>query len=409
MARNSYTETTRKGFGKRMSDSIGGAIFGGLIFIASFPALWWNEGRAIGEYTALKEGAGAVVHASAGSIDSGNEGKLVHVSERVIGDPQILDPELAVSVDGLALRRVVEMYQWKESKESREKKTLGGGSETVTEYTYDTEWDDDAIDSSDFSYSTDHANPTEWPVESASFEAATTTIGAYTLSGSARASVGAWRDLDAGTALNFPDAFEGFRRVGGSSLFLGANPDAPEVGDVRIRFQYQPEEVFSIVARQTGDRLDAYTTRNGRSVLLVESGDVAADKMFEGAQRRNSIITWVIRAVGTLAMWMGLSMVFAPISRVLDILPMLGTIGSWGIALVTGLLSLMLSVLTIGISWIFYRPVLGISLIAIAIGLIVWSRRRSASTPASAPSMMPPSAPMAPPPPPSMPPPPPPV
>jgi hypothetical protein len=374
MARNSYTEVTRKGFGKRLSESISGAIIGGIMFIAAFPLLWWNEGRAIGEYRALKEGAGAVVHVAADRVDAANDGKLVHVSALVDGAPALDDTELGVTVDALALRRVVEMYQWKESRESKEKKKLGGGSETVTEYKYSTEWNDDAIDSSDFRYSGTHENPTEWPVRSDEFSAQKAMLGAFALSESARGSVGSWKKLQSSSAQQFPKAFGQFRQVGESTLYLGGDPDKPEVGDIRIRFEYQPEEVFSIVARQAGAELAEYVASNGRTVLLAESGEVPAATMFEGAQRRNTIFTWVLRGIGTLAMWFGLSMVFAPITRVLDILPMLGTIGSWGIGLVTGLISLLLSLLTIGLAWVFYRPLLGGTIIALVIALFIWSR-----------------------------------
>jgi len=393
MARNSYTETTRKGFGKRLTDSIGAAVIGGLMFIAAFPALWWNEGRAIGEYRALKEGAGAVVHVAAAPVGAGNEGKLVHVSALVEGAPELVDDDLDVSVDGLALRRVVEMYQWQETRDSKERKTLGGGSETVTEYKYETEWNDDPIDSSDFRYSDEHANPTEWPLSSATFEAEKTTVGAFVLSDATRAAVGEWRDLDAAKALRFPDAYEQFRGIGSGRLFSGADPEVPEVGDMRIRYEYQPEETFSIVARQDGETLDTYTASNGRSVLLVEPGEMAAAAMFDGAQKRNTMITWAVRAGGMIAMWIGLAMVFAPISRVLDILPMLGTIGSWGIGLVTGLISLVLSVLTIAVSWVFYRPVLGVTLILAVLAAFLWLRGRKPAPPSMPPAMMPPPPP----------------
>lgn len=402
MARNSYTEVTKKGFGKRLSESISGAIIGGIMFIAAFPMLWWNEGRAIGEYRALKEGAGAVVHVDADRVEPGNDGKLVHVSGLVDADPAIDDQPLGVSVDALALRRVVEMYQWKESRESKEEKKIGGGSETVTEYKYSTEWNDDPIDSSDFRYSSSHENPTEWPVKSDEFAAQTATLGAFELSASARGSVGSWRRLEPDKAIAFPEAFGQFRSVGGGTLYLGGDPDQPEVGDLRIRFDYQPEEVFSIVARQAGSELAEYVASNGRTLLLVETGEVPAATMFEGAQRRNTIFTWVLRGVGTLGMWLGLSLVFAPISRVLDILPMLGTIGGWGIGLVTGLISLLLSVLTIALAWVFYRPLLGGTMIALVVALFFWSRSgKTTATVAGPPSATPPMPP--PPPPPSAP------
>lgn len=163
---------------------------------------------------------------------------------------------------------------------------------------------------------------------------------------------------------------------------------------MRVRYEYQPEATYSIVAKQTGAMLDRYVASNGRDVLLVEDGSVPAAKMFEGAQSRNSLITWLVRLGGTVLMWIGLSMVFAPISRVLDVLPMLGTIGSWGIGLVTGLISLLLSLTTIGIAWVFYRPLLGGAIILGVIVLFFWSRsgRKPAPAPVVATTPPPPPA-----------------
>ena len=64
-----YTEVTRTGWGKRIGQSLSGALIGGLLFLASFVLLWWNEGRAIGEARALAEGAGAVVDVGIDAVD----------------------------------------------------------------------------------------------------------------------------------------------------------------------------------------------------------------------------------------------------------------------------------------------------------------------------------------------------
>ena len=48
-----FTEVTRTGWGKRIGQSLSGALIGGLMFLGSFALLWWNEGRAIGEARAL--------------------------------------------------------------------------------------------------------------------------------------------------------------------------------------------------------------------------------------------------------------------------------------------------------------------------------------------------------------------
>ncbi|MBK7043042.1 MAG: TMEM43 family protein [Rhodanobacteraceae bacterium] len=404
---NRYTEVTHTGWGKRIGQSLSGALIGGLMFLGSFALLWWNEGRAIAEARALAEGAGAVIDVGIDAVEPKHEGKLLHVTGQVDASPEARDDDTGIAVDALQLRRVVEMYQWVEKRSSREEKKLGGGSETVTTYDYEQRWDDDAVDSSDFRYGDGHENPSNWSIRSDSFAAGTVMLGAFMLSPSARNAIGHWQELPANISATLPETFGDFRRLDGGRLYKGTDSGQPAVGDMRIRYEYQPEATYSIIAKQVGGQLDQYIASNGREVLLVEDGSVPAAKMFEGAQSRNSLMTWIVRAGGTLLMWLGLSMVFAPISRILDVLPMLGTIGSWGIGLVTGLISLLLALTTIGIAWVFYRPLLGGAILVGVVALFFWSRSSRKSAPMSVPAgaaMTPPIAPPAatPPPPPPM-------
>ncbi|HWT15996.1 MAG TPA: TMEM43 family protein [Patescibacteria group bacterium] len=393
-----FTEVTRTGWGKRIGQSLSGALIGGLLFLASFALLWWNEGRAIGEARALAEGAGAVIDVGIDAVEPKHEGKLLHVTGAVDARPEARDAATGIAVDALQLRRVVEMYQWVEKRSSKEEKKLGGGTETVTTYDYEQEWNDDPIDSSDFKRAESHANPGDWPLRSDSFAASEVTLGAFTLAQSVRDALGRWQDLPANITAQLPEQFGEFRRIASGLLYRGTDPERPQVGDMRVRYEYQPEATYSIIAKQSGGMLDRYVASNGRDVLLVEDGSVPAAKMFEGAQSRNSLITWLARAGGTLLMWIGLSMVFAPISRVLDVVPMLGTIGGWGIGVVTGLVALLLSLMTIGIAWVFYRPVLGGAIIVGVIALFFWSRSGRKPAPAAAtPIAAPPSAPPPPP------------
>lgn len=390
-----YTEVTRKGWGKRIGQSLSGALIGGLLFLGSFALLWWNEGRAIAEARALEEGAGAVVDVGIDAVEPKHEGRLLHVTGAVDARPEARDAATGISVDALQLRRVVEMYQWVEKRSSKEEKKLGGGSETVTVYEYAQEWNDDPIDSSDFKKSESHANPGEWPLRSDSFAAGEVKLGAFTLAQPVRDALGRWQDLPAQITAQLPEQFGEFRRVANGRLYRGSDPERPQIGDMRVRYEYQPEATYSIIAKQSGAMLDRYVASNGREVLLVEDGSVPAATMFEGAQSRNSLFTWLGRFGGTVLMWIGLSMVFAPISRVLDVLPMLGTIGSWGIGLVTGLISLLLSLTTIGIAWVFYRPWLGGAIIVGVVVLFFWSRsgRKPAAIVAPAPVVAPPPPP----------------
>jgi len=70
-------------------------------------------------------------------------------------------------------------------------------------------------------------------------------------------------------------------------------------------------------------------------------------------------------------MWGGMMLVLGPISTLLDILPILGSISGFFIALATFLIALILSVITILVSMIFHNIIALIFALLIAIFFIV--------------------------------------
>lgn len=140
MSADEYTEVTTQSWGSRIGGSFKGILVGVLMVVAAFVVLFWNEGRAVQTAKSLKEGAGAVVSVQAQTVDPANNGKLVHVSGTATTKETLRDGEFMVSAQGLRLRRVVQMYQWQERSRSETKKKLGGGTETVTTYTYSKIW-----------------------------------------------------------------------------------------------------------------------------------------------------------------------------------------------------------------------------------------------------------------------------
>ena len=88
-------------------------------------------------------------------------------------------------------------------------------------------------------------------------------------------------------------------------------------------------------------------------------------------------------------MFFGLSMVLKPLSVLADVLPILGDIVEMGAGLVAGLLALACALVTIAIAWIFYRPVVGIVLLAIAAFFIWKLYQKRAAKKAAAPAPAP--------------------
>lgn len=182
-----YTETITTGFGERLQASCWGILLGIVLFICSFPFLYWNEGRAVDRYEALNEAEAETITVSGLNIDPSNDGKLLHFSVNITnGDSggALIDPLFGIkasSNDSLILRRNTEMYQWVEKVSTSTKKNVGGSKTTTKNYSYVKEWNSRLINSGSFKKSTDHVNPSYMEFESTKIIANPIRIGAYDL------------------------------------------------------------------------------------------------------------------------------------------------------------------------------------------------------------------------------------
>ncbi|TDU28641.1 uncharacterized protein DUF1625 [Panacagrimonas perspica] len=379
-----YTVTSSQGWGSRIGNSIKGILIGGVMTIASFPILFSNEGRAVAREKALNEGAAAVVSVDAASIDAQNEGRLVHLSGNAQTTDVVQDPEFGAQTVALRLVREVTMYQWKEKEERETRKKMGGGEETVTTYKYTKDWDDDVIDSSSFYDSEGHKNPGVKPYNSESFQAENVTVGAFRMNPSQVARTGSPSDLPDDVALTLPTDLGPVKRVGNTAYF-GQDSASPQIGDVRVSFFLVPPSDVSLVAEQRDGTMQPFTTPSGGEVDLLEDGIVSAAAMFQIAQDENTMLTWVLRGVGFFLMFLGLSLLFKPLSVLADVVPIFGSIVSVGTGVVAFLLAAAGSFLTIAIGWVFFRPLIGIPLVIVGVGALVWTflKVKAAPRPAS--------------------------
>ena len=90
-----------------------------ILFTSAFPVLWWNEGNAVAVYDALKEAKDSVVQIKGGVATPSTKGSLVHVVGKTSGE-RLRDGDFGVAMnDAIRLDRVMESYQWKETKSER--------------------------------------------------------------------------------------------------------------------------------------------------------------------------------------------------------------------------------------------------------------------------------------------------
>ncbi|MEI7946637.1 MAG: TMEM43 family protein [bacterium] len=371
MADDSYTEVTSESWFGRIGGAIKGVLFGLLLFIVAFPVLFWNEGRSVKTYKTLKEGGGAVVTVASESVDPANAGKLIHVTGKADMNATLTDPVFGVSAKALKLDRIVEMYQWEEKTEKKTKDKLGGGTETVTTYNYSKGWSGRLINSSSFKKSTEHQNPGAMPYESAQQIAPEVILGAFVLTPSLVGKINNYEPFPVGGNTSIPEALKEKVKLSGSGFYMGNDPAVPQIGDTRITFKVANPTEVSVIAKQNGKTFAPYATKAGGTIELLQTGVHTAAEMIQKAQSENTMLTWILRLVGFVVMMAGLSMILKPLSVIADVVPILGSIVGAGIGFIAFLISAVLSLTTIAIAWIIYRPLLAGLLIVVAVALVV--------------------------------------
>lgn len=370
MAGDSFTEVTEQSWFSRLFESIKSVLLGIVLFVVAFPVLFWNEGRAVRTAKSLAEGASAVVSISADTVSAANEGKLVHMTGEATTTETLSDPEFGVSTPAIKLKRQVEMYQWEEQKKSQSRTKLGGGTETVITYTYRQAWSPSLIDSSSFKHREGHENPAAMPVASQTWTAKQITLGAFVLSEAQVGLLNKFEDFSADekAAAALSSDMKKQAKLASGGYYVGRDPAAPAIGDARVSFQIVRPATVSIVGRQIASTFEAYQAKAGGSILLLTYGTASADSMFKTAEESNVVLTWILRGVGFLLMALGLFLVFRPIAVFADVLPILGSFLGVGIGLFAMVVAACLSLVTIAVSWLVYRPVLGIILLLLAGG-----------------------------------------
>ena len=309
MSDDNFSEASNESWFGRIGGAFKGIVVGLILFALSFPLLFWNEGRAVKTYKTLAEAGKSVIPVASDKVDPANAGKLIYLAGRAVTEASVTDPVFGVSAKALRLERAVEMYQWEEKKTSKTEKKLGGGSETVTTYSYSKAWANKLIPSSVFKRDAEHQNPADMPFKPENFVADPVYLGAFSLSRPLVLQIDSFSPLSLGDKAAVPDALKGKAKRTPTGFYIGSNPASPQIGDVRVSFnEVNPAEV-SVIAAQVGSGLGAYQTKAGGTVEILRVGLKPADAMIKSAQDSNTMMTWLLRLVGFILMFSGLALI----------------------------------------------------------------------------------------------------
>ncbi len=364
-----YTTITRTGCLGNITNSLIGAVVGICLFLGSFALLWYNEGRV--NLAIIAEDSAPITTTAA---QPALEGKLVAAPGTLASTEKLGDTFLHPG-DYLMLQRVVEMYAWEEDRSSTTSKNGDGSTTTRTTYSYERRWTSSPEDSNNFKQESGHRNPpmstkgAEWTVGQAA-------LGVYAV---------------APTTLTLPDAQQltlnnnVVRAEKGWYLannFLLDQPNAlssPQVGDLRISYYAVPNQIdVTLFGRVQGNQLEPFVAKGATLYRAFTSN---REQAIAAMNTEYTIMLWVLRLVGFLMMWTGMCASCGPLNAILNLVPVVGTISNFLVALLLLPVALTLSITTIMLGMLAHQPLLLIAVVVLMTGgVIAWSRMRQPSS-----------------------------
>ncbi len=189
-------------------------------------------------------------------------------------------------------------------------------------------------------------------------------------------------NLSSDLLTTLPNAQQEQWQVFNNYIFRSADPSNPEIGDARIWYQIIRPGTVSVVAQQNGDNLEPYRTKDGKSIEMIRTGAVPAEEMSEGIIQVNPFSTWLFRILAVIFMYIGLNTLLVPISTLLHVIPLFAKVFLFANKLLTLVITLVLSLITIGIMWLIYQPLIGLAILLVAVAVVfLFSKLRKKTAP----------------------------
>lgn len=390
-----YQEEITTGYGTRVKQSFKSIATGFTLFLGATGLLWWNEGNSVKTADMLDEAQGVCVEMeNPNKRDASLEGQLVCGTAMTATTDLLTDKDFGFSINAISMKRSVEYYQWDEKRTEETKQKLDGSEKKVVTYDYNLKWSSSPIGSKHFKEHSTHVNTVLAEFEDDEQWAEHVSFGAYSLNNSLIHSINAYeplrpdmsddmlRVLDKTIQASYESQHtkkEGlnsndvnFAHVSDGQLYLGLDPNDSKVGDVRIKFEkVAPTCEVTVVAVVDGDGFKPFKAKNGYTLEKLVTGRKDIGQFFEDEQTTNTVNTWGYRILGILMVIGALKLIFSFVVTLTSIVPFLSGIVGWGVGVVCTVLGVVWSLIVIAVAWLFYRPVLGLALLAVA-GLLIW-------------------------------------
>lgn len=368
-----YIETSSTSYWWRLWKSIKWFLAWILLVIISIWLLWWNEWRAIQTTLWLKEWQKILQNWSIKPINETLEWKLIYINWKAETSSLLSDDIFFIKENVIKLERKVQMYQWEEKEKSQTKDNLWWSETTTTTYSYNKKWSDKKIDSEDFNNKW-YENLSEWKFKSADFVSNDVFVWDLKLADTFVHKLNKKNKLQINEEIfnKIKDLhkLDNAKLISNSIYIWSWNLNNPQIGDLLISFSVvRPDEV-SIVWQQKWTMLTWYRTKYDKSIELLQYWKITSSDLFKKAFEDNSLLTWWIRIVWLILMFIWFRGIFNILVIIAKFIPFIASILSLWTWLISLFLTLIIGWWIIIIAWFFVRPVISISILITIITII---------------------------------------
>ncbi len=364
-----FVRTTRKSWFSRIMSSFFAVLIGIGMFFGSFVLLFFGEGRV----NLSKIAKTAILLDANESASADAEGQLVAISGELSTEEEIGDEYLKAG-NYLVIEREVEMYAWRESSSTKTRKNIGGSETTRKTYTYSKTWQSNPEKTSDFEEPSGHINP-PMEINAKIIQPSTAKIGNYELDAqNIKMPKAEYLSLSASVV----DIGGNISVANSDYLFMGMGRlNSPEVGDLRIRYKVlkNPVKTATVLGQLNNSSIGPF--KGPKESTLHRAFHGTHKDAVKVLRKEHNTTTWIIRGIGFGLMWIGMMLIFSPLSTFLDIIPLAGNITRNLVAMASFGVSVVLTSVTIIVSMLLHNIWLMIGIVAaVAIGMIVLAKMR---------------------------------
>lgn len=363
---NKFKKVENISYGNRIKNSFMGVIVGLMLFLTSIFFTCVNEASYIDnikKINLMKENA---IEISSSKIDRSNDNKLISTNGSVYSDETLQDEFIKID-NALALKRTVEMYQWRERKYTHENRNNGISSKSITKYYYDKIWTDRELNSNDYNDKS-YKNP-KFSVHNKIISVNKAFMGDFELIPEQLL------EMTSFSSVTISDPKINYM-IYNNSYYKGKNPTNPQIGDIRISYSYVPTGTpLSIIGQQKRDNTIGKDFDKKIDVYAQYDGSLTLNEMLSRLKNENITNTNSFRLWSFLMMFIGLNLLVNPIKIIVGYIPFLETFVEYISIFALFLISIALTLIIIAIIWLFYKPLFSSSIIAIIVFTVIWYKK----------------------------------